>query len=73
MADVSTETTATGISWTDIRSLGNAIMQRGDIAMALGVVAILVVLILPLPKWLMDVSLAISITVSVLILMVGPL
>ena len=37
--------------------------------MALGVVAILVVLILPMPRWLLDMSLAFSITFSVLILM----
>jgi flagellar biosynthesis protein FlhA len=46
-----------------------AMLKRGDIALALGVVAILVVLILPMPKWLLDISLAISITFSVLILM----
>ncbi|MBL6945337.1 MAG: FHIPEP family type III secretion protein [Rhodospirillales bacterium] len=69
MADASTETTATGISSDDVRKFFKAVSQRGDIAMALGVVAILVVLILPLPKWLMDVSLAFSITFSVLILM----
>ena len=44
-------------------------LNRGDIGLALGVVGILVVLILPLPRWLMDVSLTISITFSVLILM----
>ena len=44
-------------------------LNRGDIGLALGVVFILVVLILPLPRWLMDVSLTISITFSVLILM----
>ncbi len=43
--------------------------KRGDIILALGVVAILVVLILPLPRWLLDVALAFSITFSVLILM----
>ena len=37
--------------------------------MALGVITILVVLILPMPKWLLDVSLAFSITFSVLVLM----
>ncbi len=37
--------------------------------MAIGVVLILVVLILPMPTWLMDAGLAISITLSVLILM----
>ncbi len=44
-------------------------LRRGDIALALGVVCILVVLILPLPSWLLDISLALSITFSVLILM----
>ncbi len=45
-------------------------LRRGDIALALGIVAILVVLILPMPTWLLDVSLAFSITLSVLVLMV---
>jgi flagellar biosynthesis protein FlhA len=49
--------------------LGDAIAKRGDIALALGVVAILVVLILPMPAWLLDFTLAISITFSVVILM----
>ena len=44
-------------------------MKRGDIALALGVIAILIVLILPMPSWLLDISLALSITLSVLILM----
>ena len=43
--------------------------KRGEIALALGVVAILIVLILPMPAWLLDISLAGSITVAVLILM----
>jgi flagellar biosynthesis protein FlhA len=46
-------------------------LRRGEIALALGVVAILSVLILPLPTWLLDMSLALSITFSVLILMVA--
>ncbi len=46
-----------------------SIGRRTDILMALGVVAILVVLILPMPPWLLDISLAFSITFSVLILM----
>jgi flagellar biosynthesis protein FlhA len=49
----------------DIRDL----MKRGDILLAIGVMAILVVLILPLPPVLLDFALAISITFSVLILM----
>jgi len=44
-------------------------MRQGDIALALGVVAILVVLILPMPSWMLDVALAVSITFSVMILM----
>ncbi|MBT3660293.1 MAG: flagellar biosynthesis protein FlhA [Rhodospirillaceae bacterium] len=46
-----------------------AAFKRGDIMLALGVVGILVVLILPMPTWMLDVSLAFSITFSVLILM----
>ncbi len=44
-------------------------MRRGDIALALGIVAILVVLILPMPPWLLDVALALSMTFAVLVLM----
>lgn len=43
--------------------------KRSDIFFALGLVGIIVVLILPMPKWFMDVALALSIMVSVLILM----
>ena len=46
-----------------------AVFMRGDIALALGVVAILAILILPMPTWLLDLSLGISITFSILILM----
>ena len=44
-------------------------LRRSDIGLAVGMMAILVVLILPLPAILLDFSLAISITFSVLILM----
>jgi flagellar biosynthesis protein FlhA len=46
-----------------------ALFRRPDIGLALGIVAILVMLILPMPKWLLDSGLAISITFSVLVLM----
>ena len=46
-----------------------ALLRRGDIALAIGVLTILVVLILPLPPLLLDLALAISIILSVLILM----
>jgi flagellar biosynthesis protein FlhA len=40
-----------------------------DLALALGVTAIIAMLILPMPGWLLDLGLALSITASVLILM----
>ena len=49
----------------------NELTRHGDVMLAIGIVAILVVLILPMPKWLLDFALAISITFSVLILMVS--
>ncbi len=53
----------------DLRAALTSAMGRGDIMMALAVIAILVILILPMPKWALDISLAFSITFSVLILM----
>lgn len=44
-------------------------LRRGDLALAIGVMTILVVLILPLPPLVLDLFLAISIIISVLILM----
>lgn len=44
-------------------------LRRGDIAFALGLMAILIMLIAPLPSWLLDISLAFSITFSILVLM----
>ncbi len=41
----------------------------GDLLMPFGIIAILGVLVFPMPTWLLDVSLAISITLSVIILM----
>ncbi|HVI89780.1 MAG TPA: flagellar biosynthesis protein FlhA [Dongiaceae bacterium] len=52
-----------------IQSLSK-LLRRGEIALALGLVAILTVLIIPMPPWMLDISLALSITLSVLILMV---
>jgi flagellar biosynthesis protein FlhA len=46
-------------------------LKRGELALALGVVSILAVLIVPMPTWLLDISLALSITFAVLVLMVG--
>ncbi len=45
------------------------VLRQGDVLLATGVLAILVVLILPLPAILLDLCLAISITLAVLILL----
>ncbi|MEZ5691347.1 MAG: flagellar biosynthesis protein FlhA [Rickettsiales bacterium] len=47
----------------------NALTRRRDIYFAVGIIAILIVLILPLPAMLLDFLLGISITLSVIILM----
>ncbi len=69
MADTgSTQSTpGGGLAWVNQLS---RTLRRGEIALAGGLICILTVLILPLPAWLLDVSLAFSITVAVLILMV---
>ena len=69
-----TDTTAapaTAVSGIKLPGLGDisALFKRGDIALAIGVLTILVVLILPLPPLLLDFSLAVPIIFSVLILM----
>ena len=58
-------------SKSGLPSLGEivSILKRGDLALAFGVLTILVVLILPLPSVVLDLFLAISITLSILILM----
>ena len=37
-------------------------LKRGDLALAIGIMAILVVLFLPLPPWLLDIGLAFSLS-----------
>jgi len=80
MAEASSDTPATptaaeqagGVPMQLMMGAGERIwntIRRGDLALAFAVVAILVVLILPMPKWMLDFALAISITFSVLILM----
>ena len=44
-------------------------LARGEVAMAIGIVAIVVLLILPIPAFLLDVLLSVSIASSILILM----
>jgi flagellar biosynthesis protein FlhA len=54
-----------GFGFKDIGDL----LRRGDIALAIGILAILVVLIMPLPPIVLDMLLAVSIILSILILM----
>jgi flagellar biosynthesis protein FlhA len=68
MTDITAGQATTGFRIPGIGSLSD-IAKRGDIALAIGVMTILVVLILPLPPVLLDFALAISIIFSVLILM----
>lgn len=59
---------ATGQNAAPFKNL-QQLLVRSDIGLAMGVTCILIVLILPMPSWLLDFSLAISITFSVIILM----
>jgi flagellar biosynthesis protein FlhA len=59
------QTAGGGISFNGLK---NSIF-RGDILLALGIIAIITVLIFPMPTWLLDMSLALSMTFSVMILM----
>ena len=71
MSDVTAAATPAaggGGSFPTLGAIGTA-LRRGDLALAIGVMTILVVLILPLPPLFLDMALAISIILSVLILM----
>jgi flagellar biosynthesis protein FlhA len=59
---------AAGTGFPSFSEIGT-ILKRGDLALAFGILTILVVLILPLPSIVLDLFLAISITLSILILM----
>src|SRR5207237_395954 len=63
-----TVTTAGGAGFMD--SL-KGLPKPGDMVLALGIVAILLVLLMPIPSWLIDILLAVSITFSILILLVS--
>ena len=69
MAENTNQVAAPAATGPDILSRLNTALRRGDIALALGVVVILAVLVLPMPRWALDISLAFSLTFAVLILM----
>jgi flagellar biosynthesis protein FlhA len=68
MVDVTAGQGAGRPSFPSLSDIGT-ILKRGDLALAFGILTILVVLILPLPSIVLDLFLAISITLSILILM----
>jgi flagellar biosynthesis protein FlhA len=68
MSDITAASTTSGFKLPGLADIGT-LLKRGDLALAIGVLTILVVLILPLPPVLLDLALAISIILSVLILM----
>src|ERR1700747_1140352 len=70
MADItSAAPTAGGFDFSPAKVMGA--IKKSDLGLAIGIMAILVVLILPLPTWLLDFSLAFSLSFSILILMTG--
>jgi flagellar biosynthesis protein FlhA len=68
MAEVAANTQGSGFRLPGLGQLSD-VLRRGDLALALLVMTILVVLILPLPPLMLDFALAVSIILSVLILM----
>jgi flagellar biosynthesis protein FlhA len=66
MSDIGT-TASAGFSYTPAKILD--FLKKGELGLAIGIMAILVVLIVPLPTWVLDVSLAFSLSFSILILM----
>ncbi len=68
MANEPVKTTALSTP-SNIKQGLSSLGKRSDIALALGIIAMLVILILPLAPTLLDVALALSLTFSVLVLM----
>ena len=70
MADTagSNQTPATGAGGFNFQAFLNRTL-RGDVALAVGILGILVMLLLPMPSLLLDLSLATSISIAVLVLM----
>jgi flagellar biosynthesis protein FlhA len=69
LTDVTTTPSASGLNLGARLGDFGEMLRRGDIMLAVGVMAILAILIMPLPAMLLDFALAISITISILILM----
>jgi len=54
---------------SDLAQSALGLARRGDVAFAIGVTGIIVVLLVPLPTWLLDFLLAVSISTAVMILL----
>src|SRR5215469_13038700 len=67
MTDITSAAPTSGLDFSPGKVLD--FIKKSDLGLAIGIMAILVVLILPLPTWLLDVSLAFSLSFSILILM----
>src|ERR1700760_3316535 len=68
MTDVTSASPAAGgLDFSPSNIIGH--IRKSDLGLAIGIMAIRVVLILPLPTWMLDVSLAFSLSFSILILM----
>ena len=59
MSDIGT-TASTGFDFSPAKIGG--LIRKSDLGLAIGIMAILVVLIVPLPTWLLDVALAFSLS-----------
>jgi flagellar biosynthesis protein FlhA len=68
MADITQGSSTPRFGFPTLAAI-NRLLRSTDIGLAIGIMAIIVVLILPLPPFLLDILLAISIVFSVLILM----
>src|ERR1700761_4025760 len=67
MTDVTNAAPSGGLDLTPGKVLD--FIKKSDLGLAIGIMAILVVLIVPLPTWLLDIALAFSLSFSILILM----
>lgn len=69
MSETAADNAETGGGGNAILNLALAGLKRSDIGFAFGLVFILMMLIMPMPSWLLDLMLAVSITFSVVVLM----
>ena len=67
MSDTPTSNAANN-GMTQVRSALGGVL-RGDVVLAMGIIAILVFMLIPIPTWLLDIGLSVSILFSVFIMM----